>query len=95
MPIEGLTANSFDVLGVLIKSGRNASRREAPLGLLLNRIKRMPASKQNALAIVYRGVAFTALDIASLLDSDEYEEWLRTPRVALRWWPENPRRHRA
>ena len=94
MPIEGLTANSFDVLAVLIKSGRNASRSEAPLGLLLNRIKRMPVAKQNEIEILYGSVAFNARDIASLLDSEEYEAWLKTPRVALRWWPENPRRHR-
>jgi hypothetical protein len=94
MPIEGLTANSFDVLAVLTKSGRNASRREAPLGLLLNRIKRMPVAKRNGIEVLYGGIAFNARDIALLIDSEEYEAWLKTPRVTLRWWPDNPRRQR-
>jgi hypothetical protein len=94
MPIDVLTANSFDVLAVLIKSGPNASHREAPLGLLLNRVKRMPFAKQREIKILYGGVTFTALDFALLLDSDEYESWLKTPRVALPWWPKGPRKPR-
>ena len=46
MPIEGLTADSFDITATLIKPGRHVSHREAPLGLLLNRVKRMPVTKR-------------------------------------------------
>jgi hypothetical protein len=92
MPIEGLTANSFDVAAILIKPGRHASRREAPLGLLLNRLKRMPVSKLKQTQIQFGAVVFNSVDIVELLESEEYEAWLRTPRVALRWWSEDPRR---
>lgn len=79
MPIEGLTADSFDVTATLIKPGRHASHHEAPLGLLLNRIKRMPVTKLKQTQIQLGAVVFNPADIAELLESEEYEAWLKTP----------------
>jgi hypothetical protein len=80
-----LTTRAFDVAAVLVERGARESRREAPLGVLLNRIKRMRMPKRAVLHIAYGAVLFDSQDIEALINSEEYETWLRAPRLPLPW----------
>ena len=66
-----------DALLVKRNDRRNPSR--APLGLLLNRVKRMRADKAAKLEIVCGGKVYRHPDMLRLLDSDEYRRWLAWP----------------
>ena len=68
-----------DALLVKRNDRRNPTTRRAPLGLLLNRVKRMRADKAAKLEIVCGGKVYRHPDMLRLLDSDEYRRWLAWP----------------
>ena len=68
-----------DALLVKRNDRRNPTTRGAPLGLLLNRVKRMRADKAAKLEIVCGGKVYRHPDMLRLLDSDEYRRWLAWP----------------
>ena len=85
MPIAGLTPASFDLPGTLIESGSRRRHRAAPLGILLNRMKRMPHDKRAKARIQYGSIVFNPNEIDELLNSEEFATWLRAPSVPFRW----------
>jgi hypothetical protein len=58
---------------------RSPTTRRAPLGLLLNRVKRMRPDKVAKIEIVCGGRVYRQDDMLRLLDSDEYKRWLAWP----------------
>jgi hypothetical protein len=71
----------FAAEAVLVKRNgrRPPTTRRAPLGLLLNRVKRMRADKAARIEIVCGGKVYHHADMLRLLDSDEYRRWLVWP----------------
>jgi hypothetical protein len=78
----------FAADAVLVKHNghRPPTTRRAPLGLLLNRVKRMRADKAAKLEIVCGDRVYRHADMLDLLDSNEYKQWLA--------WPTRFDRHR-
>ena len=74
----------FDTDAVLIKHRDNARpvSRGAPLGLLLNRVKRMHIRKGVRVEVVCGDTIYREREITLLLSSAGYREWLTTPSRA-------------
>jgi hypothetical protein len=68
-----------DALLVKHSERRNPTTRRAPLGLLLNRVKRMRPDKVAKIEIVCGGRTYRHADMLRLLASDEYKRWLAWP----------------
>jgi hypothetical protein len=96
--VRDCSVHSFDEEAVLIKrNGRHrpVTRRTA-LGLLVNRVKRMRISSVMTIEIVCGETVYSKEDIARLVETDAYKEWLSNPRRALlqadkRLTPNRPR----
>ena len=83
--VQECSFQPFDAEAVLIKrNGRQRPvTRRAALGLLLNRVKRMRISPGMTIKIVCGEAVYCKEDIAHLLETDAYKEWLSTPRRPL------------
>jgi hypothetical protein len=77
-----LETEFFAADAVLVKhNGKGPpSTRRAPLGLLLNRVKRMRVDKAAKLEIVCGGKVYRHPDMLDLIASDGYRQWLVWPR---------------
>ena len=73
---------SFENEAVLLKyTGRTRpTSHNARLGLLLNRVKRMRVPKGARIEIVCGDAVYSEADIARLLNSANYQDWLSRPR---------------
>lgn len=76
-----------DALLVKHNNRPKPTTRRAPLGLLLNRVKRMRADKAARVEIVCGGRVYRHADMLDLLNSEEYRQWLAWPaRLDRRRW---------
>jgi len=80
--VQDCSFQSFDEEAVLVKcNGRQRPvTRRAALGLLLNRVKRMRISPGMTIKIVCGEAVYCKEDIARLLESHAYQDWLSNPR---------------
>ena len=83
--MQDCSSQAFEEEAVLIKrNGRQRPvTRRAALGLLLNRVKRMRISPGMTIQIVCGEAVYCKEDIARLLETDAYKEWLSNPRRPL------------
>jgi hypothetical protein len=79
------SVHCFDEAAVLIRrNGRHRPvTRRATLGLLVNRVKRMRIFSVMTIKIVCGETVYSKDDIARLVETDAYKEWLSNPRRPL------------
>ena len=83
MVIRDIGVRSFDDPAALLiyRGSDRISPRHAPLGLLLNRVKRMRIGKGSTFEVVCENTIFSRQDVLDLLKSVEYQSWLSTPTL--------------